>query len=135
MATKKVRDDEVTVIAFALMAEAALRVHQIRFYDVQFLAGLSLLRNEIAEMKTGEGKTLVGALVSYTRALQGRGVHFMTTNAYLAQRDYETVCPIVQRLGMTIGCIDRDQSPNEKKVAYGRDMTYGPGYEFGFDYL
>lgn len=127
-------DDDVAR-AFALMGEATYRTHQVRFYDVQLLAGLSLLRNEIAEMKTGEGKTFVGALASYAQSLRGRGVHFMTTNDYLAQRDFETVQPMIARLGMTIGLIDRESSPRDKQAAYQCDITYGPGYEFGFDYL
>ncbi len=119
----------------ALLDESTHRTIGIRLYDVQMISGLSLLRNEIAEMKTGEGKTLVGALVSYVRALQGRGVHFMTTNAYLAERDSALARPIFQKLGMTVGLLQREQGPQEKRVCYECDVTYGPGYEFGFDYL
>lgn len=121
--------------AFALVSESAQRALGIRFYDVQLLAGLSLLRNEIAEMKTGEGKTFVGAIVSYAQALHGHGVHFMTTNDYLAKRDYEIVRPLFERLGLTVGLVERESSPDEKRDAYLCDVTYGPGYEFGFDYL
>ncbi|NND97090.1 MAG: preprotein translocase subunit SecA [Pirellulaceae bacterium] len=123
------------VDAFALLDEAAHRTFGIRFHDCQLLAGLSLLHNEIAEMRTGEGKTFVGAMVSYTRSLHGQGVHFMTTNAYLAQRDNEELSPLFDRLGVTAGLIQRDQNPQEKRQAYECDITYGPGYEFGFDYL
>jgi preprotein translocase subunit SecA len=130
-----VNDENDRATAFALMGIAASRGAQIRFYDEQLMAGYSLLRNEIAEMKTGEGKTLVGALIGYARALSGHGVHFMTTNDYLAERDYETVKPMMDRLGVSIGRIDRDMGPQQKLAAYQSDLTYGPGYEFGFDYL
>ena len=133
--SKQIVGQDDLASAFALIGEAAYRTNEIRFYDVQLLAGRALLNNEIAEMKTGEGKTFVGALASCAQALCGQGVHMMTTNDYLAQRDYETVLPIVQRLGMTIGSICRGQSPEQKRQAYEADITYGPGYEFGFDYL
>ena len=121
--------------SFALYVEAVRRECGICLYDVQLLGGLSTLRREIAEMKTGEGKTFVGGLVAYAIGLRGRGAHFMTTNAYLAERDHALVLPIFKRLGLTVGIITREQGPSEKMMAYRCDATYGPGYEFGFDYL
>ena len=99
------------------------------------MAAASMLGNEIAELATGEGKTFVGAITSFARGLQGQGVHFMTTNAYLAKRDWQIVCETLKPLPIKIGWVDREMSPQEKVDAYKCDVTYGPGYEFGFDYL
>ncbi len=120
---------------FALASEAAYRSIGIRFYDVQVMAARSLLNCQIAEMKTGEGKTYVGALTSYAWSLMGRGVHFMTTNDYLAERDCDLVRPMLERLGVSVGFLSRESDPVQKRNAYLCDITYGPGYEFGFDYL
>ncbi len=143
LASRQLRDDTLAVHdsdefiarSFALYIEAVRRECGICLYDVQLLGGLSILRREIAEMKTGEGKTFVGGLVTCAIGLRGRGAHFMTTNAYLAERDHALVLPIFKRLGMTVGLIAREQGPLEKMAAYRCDATYGPGYEFGFDYL
>ena len=130
-----VDSDEVMIGGFSLVYEAARRAVGISYYDVQVMAGLALAQNTIAQMATGEGKTFVGALPSFFYGLQGRGVHFMTTNAYLAERDYEIVSPIFAALGMTLGVLRDGDSPADKAAAYACDVTYGPGYEFGFDYL
>jgi preprotein translocase subunit SecA len=131
----KHRISSVLVPGLALVSEAARRVLGINYYDVQLLAGLALSQNAIAEMKTGEGKTYVGALASFIHALRGRGVHFMTTNAYLAERDRELISPVFEVLGMSVGLLQQDSPPFAKQKAYACDVTYGPGYEFGFDYL
>ncbi len=127
--------DEVLITGFSLVNEAARRAVGISYYDVQLMAGLALAQKAIAQMATGEGKTFVGALPAFFYGLQGRGVHFMTTNVYLAERDYEIVSPIFATLGMSLGILRDGDSPVEKAAAYACDVTYGPGYEFGFDYL
>jgi preprotein translocase subunit SecA len=120
---------------FALVLEATRRVLGMSHYDVQLLAGLALTRGKIAEMQTGEGKTLVAALPAFIRALTGKGVHVLTVNDYLAQRDHDLLAPVIRLLGMTVGFLS-PRAPNElKQQAYACDITYGPGYEFGFDYL
>jgi preprotein translocase subunit SecA len=121
--------------AFSLVAEAARRTLNISLYDVQLLAGLALVRGAIAEMQTGEGKTLAAALPAVSAALRGRGVHVMTVNRYLAQRDYHWLAPLFARLGVSAGLLEEGASSAEKRRAYACDITYGPGYEFGFDYL
>ncbi|MDH3717283.1 MAG: preprotein translocase subunit SecA [Planctomycetota bacterium] len=131
----KHRIRSVLVPGLALVSEAARRTLGIQYYDVQLLAGLALSQNAIAEMKTGEGKTYVGALASFIHALKGRGVHFMTTNAYLAERDWEQIAPVFEILGMSVGLLQQDMPPAAKQKAYACDVTYGPGYDFGFDYL
>ena len=127
--------EQRVVPAFALVNEAARRTLRIEYYDVQFLAGLVLARQSVAEMKTGEGKTLVAALPAVLFSLAGRGVHVMTANAYLAERDCASLEPLFGILGISVGHLDSQASPNVKQRAYARDITYGPGYEFGFDYL
>jgi preprotein translocase subunit SecA len=126
---------DILIPGFALVNEAARRTAGIRFYDVQLLVGLAMSRNTIAEMATGEGKTFVGALPSFIHSLHGRGVHLMTTNTYLAERDHEIVMPILQQLGVSTGILRAGATQKQKKEAYDCDVTYGPGYEFGFDYL
>jgi preprotein translocase subunit SecA len=126
---------DILIPGFALINEAARRAAGIQYYDVQLMAGLALARNSIAEMATGEGKTYVGALAAFIHSLHGRGVHFMTTNAYLAERDYEIISPIFRCLGVSIGLLRNESNPQQKKEAYESDVTYGPGYEYGFDYL
>ena len=125
----------ILIRGFALINEAARRASGIHFFDVQLMAGLALARNSIAEMATGEGKTYVGALAAFIHSLHGRGVHFMTTNAYLAARDFEVISPIFRCLGVSIGLVCNESNPQQKKEAYDCDVTYGPGYEYGFDYL
>ncbi|MCA9412739.1 MAG: preprotein translocase subunit SecA [Candidatus Omnitrophica bacterium] len=121
--------------AFAVVREAATRVIGMRHFDVQLMGGMALFEGNIAEMATGEGKTLVATLPSYLIALEGRGVHVVTVNDYLAKRDMEWMGPIHEFLGLTIGAIQHDQDPKEKHAAYRADITYGTNNEFGFDYL
>lgn len=121
--------------AFAVVRETSKRVLGMRHFDVQLIGGLVLTEGNIAEMPTGEGKTLVASLPSYVRALEGKGVHVITVNDYLAKRDYELVGQIHRFLGLTVGLNLPMMEADEKKEAYNADITYGVGTEFGFDYL
>lgn len=121
--------------AFAVVREASKRVLQMRHFDVQLIGGLVLTEGNIAEMPTGEGKTLVASLPSYVRALEGKGVHIITVNEYLAQRDYKQIGLIHQFLGLTVGINLPGMQTQQKQEAYKADITYGVGTEFGFDYL
>lgn len=121
--------------AFAVVREASKRVLNMRHFDVQLIGGLVLTEGNISEMPTGEGKTLVASLPSYVRALEGKGVHVITVNDYLAKRDYELIGQIHRFLGLTVGLNIPMMEPNDKKQAYQADITYGVGTEFGFDYL
>jgi len=121
--------------AFAVVREASVRTIGERHFDVQLVGGLVLHFGKIAEMKTGEGKTLVSTLPAYLNALTGNGVHIVTVNEYLAQRDAEWMGPIYDFLGLTVCCIDSSQKQSEKRQAYQCDITYGTNNEFGFDYL
>ncbi|MFL2675047.1 MAG: preprotein translocase subunit SecA [Candidatus Actinomarina sp.] len=135
---KRIETDDVyslEVDAFALTREAAKRTLGQRHYDVQLFGGMVLLRNKIAEMKTGEGKTLVSTLPIALRALYGKGVHVVTVNDYLAKRDAEWMTPIYNFLGLEVGLIYANQEYEEKRAAYRKDITYGTNNEFGFDYL
>jgi preprotein translocase subunit SecA len=123
------------VPAFALVREAGRRKIGMRHFDVQLIGGIVLNEGKIAEMKTGEGKTLVATLPAILNALTGRGVHIVTVNDYLARRDAEWMSPIYRALGMTVGVIVHDLSDVERRAAYGADITYGTNNEFGFDYL
>ena len=125
----------IEVEAFAYIREAAKRTLGQRHYDVQLFGGLVLLRNKIAEMKTGEGKTLVSTLPISLMALFKKGVHVVTVNEYLAKRDAEWMSPIYNFLGLEVGLIYSNQDPEEKNQAYKKDITYGTNNEFGFDYL
>jgi len=127
--------DDIRVEAFAVVRETARRVIGMRHFDVQLIGGLVLAEGNIAEMATGEGKTLVASLPSYLRALEGKGVHVITVNDYLAKRDRELIGPIHEFLGLTVGLNLPQMDPSEKKAAYLADITYGVGTEFGFDYL
>ncbi len=127
--------NSIAVEAFSIVREAAKRVVGQRHYDVQILGGFVLNQNNIAEMYTGEGKTLVATLPSYLHALEGHGVHVITANEYLATRDCEFVGQIHRFLGLTVGLNISQLSPEEKSEAYAADITYGTGTEFGFDYL
>ncbi len=127
--------DDIKEVAFAVVREASKRVLGLRHYDVQMIGGLVLHNGDIAEMQTGEGKTLVATLPSYLHALQGKGVHIITANEYLARRDYETMGKIHEFLGLKVGLNISQISPFEKVEAYNADITYGTGTEFGFDYL
>ena len=121
--------------AFAVVREASVRTIGERHFDVQLVGGLALHFGKIAEMKTGEGKTLVSTLPAYLNALTGNGVHIVTVNEYLAERDAGWMGPIYDFLGLTVGCIDSSQKQSEKRQAYQCDITYGTNNEFGFDYL
>ena len=121
--------------AFAVVREAAKRVLQMRHFDVQLIGGIVLHNGKIAEMRTGEGKTLVATLPAYLNALSGKGVHVVTVNDYLAQRDANWMGRIYRFLGLTVGVNLSQMGHDEKQVAYGADITYGTNNEFGFDYL
>jgi preprotein translocase subunit SecA len=127
--------DNLLPEAFATVREAAVRTLGQRHYDVQLIGGIALHRGEIAEMKTGEGKTLVATLAVYLNALEGRGVHVVTVNDYLARRDADWMGQIYRFLGMSVGVIVPNLSDEERRAAYGADITYGTNNEFGFDYL
>ncbi len=127
--------DDVLVPAFAVCREAAKRVLGMRHYDVQLIGGMVLHQGKIAEMKTGEGKTLVATLACYLNALSGKGVHVVTVNDYLARRDAEWMSKLYDFLGLSTGVIVPQQSEASKKNAYRCDITYGQNNEFGFDYL
>ena len=127
--------DDILVEAFATVREAAKRTLHQRHYDVQLIGGMVLHEGKIAEMKTGEGKTLVATLAVYLNALSGRGVHVVTVNDYLAKRDAEWMGQIYRFLGLTVGVIVHGLDDDERKAAYACDVTYGTNNEFGFDYL
>jgi len=127
--------DDLHVEAFAVCREASRRVLNMRHFDVQLIGGTVLHRGKIAEMKTGEGKTLVATLPSYLNALEGKGVHIVTVNDYLARRDSEWMGRIHRFLGLTVGTIVHDLDEQQRRQAYGSDITYGTNNEFGFDYL
>ena len=127
--------DSLLPEAFATVREAAKRVLGLRPFDVQLLGGMVLFDNKIAEMRTGEGKTLVATLPVYLNALTGKGVHVVTVNEYLAKRDSEWMGKIYRFLGLTVGCLTSQMSPSEKRKAYQCDITYATNNELGFDYL
>ncbi|NOH16721.1 preprotein translocase subunit SecA [Clostridium cochlearium] len=127
--------DDILVEAFAVVREAAWRVVKLKPYREQLMGGIILHQGRIAEMKTGEGKTLVATLPAYLNALKGQGVHIVTVNDYLAKRDRETMGPIYEFLGLTVGVILHDLEHNERQEAYNCDITYGTNSELGFDYL
>jgi len=127
--------DSMVAEAFAVVREAARRTLGMRHFDVQLIGGLTLHEGKIAEMRTGEGKTLMATLPVYLNALKGRGAHVVTVNDYLASRDAEWMSPVYRFLGMTVGVIRAGQSQEEKRAAYACDITYGTNNEYGFDYL
>lgn len=127
--------DSLLPSAFAVVREASKRVMGMRHFDVQMVGGMTLNGGRIAEMKTGEGKTLVATLAVYLNALPAKGVHVVTVNDYLARRDADWMRPLYEFLGLTVGVIFSGQSNEEKRYAYGCDITYGTNNEFGFDYL
>ena len=133
--TEKEALDEILPEAFAVVREAGWRTVQMRHFDVQLIGGMVLHQGRIAEMKTGEGKTLVATLACYLNALAGHGVHVVTVNDYLAKRDAEWMGKIYEFLGLTVGVIVHDLSDDERRAAYAADITYGTNNEFGFDYL
>jgi preprotein translocase subunit SecA len=127
--------DDLLIPAFATVREAGRRVLNMRHFDVQLIGGITLHRGKIAEMKTGEGKTLVATLPVYLNALAGQGVHVVTVNDYLARRDSDWMGRIYKALGMSVGVIVHDLDDQERKAAYGSDITYGTNNEYGFDFL
>jgi preprotein translocase subunit SecA len=127
--------DQLLSEAFAVVREAARRTLKMRHFDVQLVGGIALHQGKIAEMRTGEGKTLMSTLPAYLNALPGEGVHVVTVNEYLAQRDADWMGPIYRFLGLTVGVIKNAQDSAEKRAAYACDITYGTNNEFGFDYL
>lgn len=127
--------DEILPEAFACVREASIRTIGLRHFDVQLLGGIVLHQGKISEMKTGEGKTLVATLPAYLNALSGDGVHVVTVNDYLAKRDSEWMGPIFRALDLSVGCIQHDMDPEERRMSYSCDITYGTNNEFGFDYL
>jgi len=127
--------DDLLPEAFAVVRETGRRVLNMRHFDVQLIGGAVLHHGKIAEMKTGEGKTLVATLPAYLNALEGKGVHVVTVNDYLARRDSEWMGRIYRFLGMSVGVIQHDLKDDERQIAYGADITYGTNNEFGFDYL
>lgn len=127
--------DDLLPDAFAVVREAGRRTLQMRHFDVQLIGGLMLHRGTIAEMKTGEGKTLVATLPAYLNALTGKGVHVITVNDYLARRDSEWMGRIYRFLGLSVGVVQHDKKDLQRKEAYAADITYGTNNEFGFDYL
>src|SRR5215471_8036201 len=127
--------DDLLVEAFAVVREAGRRTLNMRHFDVQLIGGAVLHKGKIAEMKTGEGKTLVATLPAYLNALEGKGVHVVTVNDYLARRDSEWMGRIYRFLGMSVGVIQHELNDAQRQVAYACDVTYGTNNEFGFDYL
>src|SRR5574344_473912 len=127
--------DDILPEAFALAREAAFRVRNERAFDVQIMGAIVLHEGKITEMKTGEGKTLVAVIAAYLNSLTGKGVHIVTVNDYLAERDANTMRPVFAYLGQTVGSILSNMDNDARKKAYGCDITYGTNNEFGFDYL
>lgn len=127
--------EDILIESFAVVREVARRTINMRHFDVQLMGGVVLHQGKIAEMKTGEGKTLVATLPAYLNALEGKGVHIVTVNDYLARRDAEWMGPIYKFLGLTVGVIQHEMPDYERKKAYLCDITYGTNNEFGFDYL
>ena len=127
--------DDILPEAFATVREASIRTLQMRHFDVQLIGGIVLHQGKIAEMKTGEGKTLAATLPAYLNALSGKGVHIITVNDYLARRDTEWMGHIYKFLGLSVGCILHGLDDDERNAAYGSDIAYGTNNEFGFDYL
>jgi len=127
--------DQILPEAFAIVRESAKRTLGLRHFDVQMIGGVVLHEGRIAEMRTGEGKTLMATLPAYLNSLSGEGVHIVTVNDYLANRDAEWMAPIYELLGMKVGVISSGMTPEEKLIAYRADITFGTNNEFGFDYL
>ena len=127
--------DDLLPETFALVREAARRSMSMRHFDVQLIGGMVLHDGAIAEMRTGEGKTLTATLAVVLNSLAGKGVHVVTVNDYLARRDANWMRPIYEGLGLTVGILQNNQPYEEKRAAYASDITYGTNSEFGFDYL
>ena len=133
--SKMVFPDSILPEAFATVREASVRTLKCSILMFSFLGGIALVKGNIAEMKTGEGKTLTATLALYLRALTGKGAHLVTVNDYLAKRDAEWMGAIYTFLGLTVGCILTDMEEDDRKAAYQADITYGTNNEFAFDYL
>jgi preprotein translocase subunit SecA len=133
--TEGVALDDMLAEAFAVVREASKRVFGMRHFDVQLLGAIALHNGKIAEMRTGEGKTLMATLAVYLNALSGKGVHVVTVNDYLARRDAEWMGRLYNFLGMSVGVVVPQQENEEKRAAYRADITYGTNNEYGFDYL
>src|SRR5207302_2329491 len=127
--------DDILIPAVATVREAGRRFLTMRHFDVQLIGGVTLHRGKVAEMKTGEGKTLVATLPAYLNALDGKGVHIVTVNDYLAKRDSEWMGRLYKFLGLSVGVIQHGLDDDERRQSYGSDITYGTNNEFGFDYL
>ncbi|NLY20421.1 MAG: preprotein translocase subunit SecA, partial [Tissierellia bacterium] len=127
--------DDILPEAFAVCREASYRVLGMKHFRVQIEGGIILHQGRIAEMKTGEGKTLVATLPTYLNALSGKGVHIVTVNDYLALRDKQWMGKVYEFLGLSVECIVHGLTPQQRKIAYAADITYGTNNEFGFDYL
>ncbi|MDP3316798.1 MAG: preprotein translocase subunit SecA, partial [Devosia sp.] len=127
--------EDILVPAFAMVREGSKRALGMRHFDVQLIGGMVLNNRSISEMRTGEGKTLVATLAVYLNALEGKGVHLVTVNDYLARRDAEWMGRLYSFLGLTIGVIVHGLDDSQRKAAYAADITYGTNNEFGFDYL
>ncbi len=127
--------DDILPEAFAVVREASMRVIGLRHFDVQLIGGIVQHQGKISEMATGEGKTLVATLPVYLNALEGKGVHIITVNDYLARRDRDWMGPIYEFLGLTVGCLQNEMRPPDRKLQYACDITFGTNSEFGFDYL
>src|SRR5438874_1596777 len=127
--------DGILPEAFAVVREASKRTTGLRHFDVQMLGGIVLHHGKIAEMKTGEGKTLVATLPAYLNAVSGLGVHIVTVNDYLARRDRNWMGPIFEKLGLTVGYVQHDMRPEDRRKSYDSDITYVTNNEIGFDYL
>src|ERR1700679_773202 len=127
--------DDLLIEAFAVVREAGRRAVNMRHFDVQMIGGMVLHKGKIAEMKTGEGKTLVATLPAYLNALEGKGVHLVTVNDYLAKRDSEWMGEVFKFLGLSVGCLQNNMNDMERKQVYSCDILYGTNNEFGFDYL
>src|SRR3954468_5463678 len=127
--------DDLLIEAFAVVREGGKRILNMRHFDVQLIGGVVLHQGRIAEMKTGEGKTLVATLPAYLNAIEGKGVHVVTVNDYLARRDSEWMGRLYKFLGLTVGVVQHGLDDDERRQSYGSDITYGTNNEFGFDYL
>ena len=127
--------DQLLPEAFAVCREASVRFMGLRHFDVQMIGGMALHNGKVAEMRTGEGKTLVATLAVYLNAIPGNGVHVVTVNDYLANRDAQWMRPLYEGLGLSVGIILNGQNAEQKRDAYACDVTYGTNNEFGFDYL
>ncbi|MCK4935216.1 MAG: preprotein translocase subunit SecA, partial [Elusimicrobiales bacterium] len=127
--------DDILSEAFACVREASKRTLKMRHYDVQMLGGIILHHGKISEMKTGEGKTLVATLAAYLNAIEGKGVHIVTVNDYLAKRDRSWMGPVFEFMGLSVGNVGHDMPNNERKEMYGCDVVYITNNEIGFDYL